>query len=93
MTSGYLMINVGEIVLEANQPSSEIPNIYDTIEGATKPIVISGDIEITNNLETWRITAPCFVQPYIFGGIIYINLAGRVITVNEDDTLTFKEEL
>lgn len=79
MTNGYEVINVGECTISDNLSyCTEIPNLYDRIEGATKPLLICGDIKIVNGLDIedvlFRITAPCYISPYIELGVIHFNI-------------------
>lgn len=76
MTNGYEIINVGECTISDNISfCTEIPNLYDRIEGATKPLMICGDIRIVSGIDKddviFRITAPFYIAPYIELGLIY----------------------
>lgn len=74
MTNGYEIIDVGECTISDNISfCTEIPNLYDRIEGATKPLLICGDIKIVDSFGeevVYRITAPFYLAPYIEHGLI-----------------------
>lgn len=88
---GYQMIDVGELVLTPNRPSNKIDGIYDMIEGATKPIVLCGEITTSTGV---IVITPMWVSGVHEPGRFVIPLKTfNSLIINDDDTITFNIDM
>lgn len=88
---GYQMIDVGELVLTPEMPSKKIDGIYDMIEGATKPIVLCGEITTSGGV---IVITPMWVSGVHEEGRFKIPLKCGVydtytLSIKDDDTIVF----